>query len=151
RMMSKMSGQRVAAESDGGTELAAILKSGVREKPDISALASLDRNKLCVMAWHYHDDDLPGPDADVELSLAGLPAAASQAKVEHYRIDADHSNSFTAWKKMDSPEKPTADQYAKLEQAGQLAKLSSAPESIAVQDGKGTVRFSLPRQAVSLV
>jgi xylan 1,4-beta-xylosidase len=45
------------------------------------ALASLDGKELSVMLWHYHDDDLPGPDADVELSLAGLPLASGDARV----------------------------------------------------------------------
>ena len=46
----------------------------------------------------------------------------AEAKVQHYRIDPDHSNSFTVWQTMDSPKKPTADQYATLEKAGQLPK-----------------------------
>src|SRR5262249_14239103 len=63
RMFSKMSGQRLAVESDGEVSLDTILRQGVREKPDVSALASLDQNKLCVLVWHYHDDDVAGPDA----------------------------------------------------------------------------------------
>ena len=54
------------------------LQSGVRGKPDVAALASLDGQKLCVLAWHYHDDDVPGPAADVELELRGLPLAGRQ-------------------------------------------------------------------------
>ena len=69
RMFSKMSGQRLAAESSGAVSLDAILKDGVRAKPDVSALASLDGKKLSVLVWHYHDDDVPGPDAAVELQF----------------------------------------------------------------------------------
>ena len=40
-----------------------MLKDGVRgATPDVSALASLEANRLSVMVWHYHDDDVPGPD-----------------------------------------------------------------------------------------
>ena len=77
RMFSKMGGQRLAAESDGAVPLDDMLKDGVRAKPDVAALASLDGKKLCVLVWHYHDDDVPGPDAAVELSLTGLPPARS--------------------------------------------------------------------------
>src|SRR5262249_7398135 len=63
RMFSKMTGQRVAAESDGALPLDEMVRRGVRDQPDVSALASLDGTKLCVMVWHYHDDDLPGPAA----------------------------------------------------------------------------------------
>ncbi len=52
----------------------------------------------------------------------------------HYRIDQEHSNSFTTWKKMGSPQNPTAEQIAVLEKAGQLEMLGS-PQWIKVKDG----------------
>ena len=74
RMFGLMGGKRLAVESTGEVGLEAIRKDGVRGKPDVSALASLRDGKVCVLAWHHHDDDVPGPDADVELTLSGLPA-----------------------------------------------------------------------------
>jgi xylan 1,4-beta-xylosidase len=145
RMFAKMSGQRVVAESDGAVPLDAMLREGVRGKPDVGALASLEGRKLCLLAWHYHDDDVPGPGANVELSLGGVPAGP--LRVTHYRIDAAHSNAFEAWKKMGSPAKPTPAQYAAIEDVSQLAQLSP-PSTI---DGAGAHRFELPRQAVSLL
>jgi xylan 1,4-beta-xylosidase len=150
RMFAKMSGQRLAVDSDGAVPLDAILKSGVRDKPDVSALASLDKDKLCVFVWHYHDDDVPGPAADIELALTGLPLPAGEARLQHFRIDEEHSNAFTAWKRMDSPQKPTPEQYAQLEKAGQLTPMG-APETVRVSDAKATVKLTLPRQAVSLL
>ena len=130
--------------------LDAILKNGVRDKPDVAALASLDDGKLCVLAWHYHDDDVPGPAADVELTVTGLPLRTGEAKLTQFRIDETHSNAFTAWKRMGSPPKPTPEQYAELEQAGQLAAAGPA-EAVRVADGKVTARVHLPRQAVALL
>lgn len=150
RMFGKMSGQQLAVESSGGTTLDAMMKSGVRAQPDVSALASLDQNKLCVLVWHYHDDDVPGPAAAVELSLAGLAQRDGTAKLRHYRIDADHSNSFEAWKRIGAPAQPTPEQYLELEKAGQLATLSG-PESVSMKDGGATLRMVLPRQGVSLL
>jgi len=43
-----------------------------------------------------------------------------------FRIDETHSNSFTAWKKMGSPAKPTEEQMAALEKAGKLEMLEPA-------------------------
>jgi xylan 1,4-beta-xylosidase len=51
---------------------------------------------------------------------------------------------------MGSPQKPTAEQYAKLERAGQL-ELFDSPAWIPVVNGKAEVSFSLPRQGVSLI
>src|SRR5262245_28921668 len=60
RMFSKMSGDRLPAVSDHAVPLDSMLKNGVRGEPDVAALASLDHDKLCVLVWHYHDDDLAG-------------------------------------------------------------------------------------------
>jgi xylan 1,4-beta-xylosidase len=51
---------------------------------------------------------------------------------------------------MGSPQQPTPDQYTTIEQASNLALLA-APEWVRPKDGKTTLRFSLPRQAVSLL
>ena len=150
RMFAKMSGQGLAVESDAAAPLEEILRGGVRAKPDVSALASLDQNKLCVLIWHYHDDDVPGPEADVELALNALPLASGEAKLQHFRIDEDHSNAFAAWKRLGSPQQPTPEQYTQLEKAGRLAALAG-PETLRVEKGAAVVRFMLPRQAVSLV
>jgi xylan 1,4-beta-xylosidase len=150
RMFSLMGGQRLEAQSTGDRGLDAILERGVRDAPDISALATRDGDRLAILAWHYHDDDLSGPDAEVALEVTGLPAGTSYALLHHYRIDQRYSNSFEAWKRMGSPQRPSAEQYAELEGAGQLALLES-PAWIRHDGGKLTVRFSLPRQAVSLL
>lgn len=150
KMFSLMSGHRVAVESDAAVPLDAILKGGVRQSPDVTALAALGTNQLAVLAWHYHDDDVPGPAADVSLSLAGLPASVKSATLTHYRIDAEHSNAFEVWKRMGSPQEPTAGQFAQLEKASQLTTLGE-PEKIPVGDGNAKLTFSLPRQAVSLL
>ena len=74
RLLSRMGGRRLATESTGEVPLDAIVRDGVRGAPDVGALASLDGSRLCVLAWHYHDDDVPGPDAAVALTLEHLPA-----------------------------------------------------------------------------
>jgi xylan 1,4-beta-xylosidase len=127
-----------------------ILRRGVRANPDVAALASLDGKKLCVLVWHYHDDDVPGPDADVSLEVNNIPATAGPVRMRHFRIDQEHSDAYAVWRQMGSPEKPTPEQYAKLEQAGKLAALGAA-ETVSVRDGQAVVRFALPRQAVSLL
>jgi xylan 1,4-beta-xylosidase len=102
------------------------------------------------MIWHYHDDDVAGPAAEVDLQLAGLPPAARQARQTHYRIDEDHSNAFVAWKRMGSPQPPTTEQYAALEKASQLATVKD-PNQVRWESGAARLRVHLPRQGVSLV
>jgi xylan 1,4-beta-xylosidase len=150
RMMSKMSGKRLAVESDYHTPLDRMIRAGVRGKPDVSALATLDGKKLCVLVWHYHDDGVTGDDAAVELQLRGLPVEKGEASLRHFRIDEEHSNAFNLWKKLGEPQQPTAEQYQQLEKAGELAELEG-PGRIAAENGQATIRIVLPRQAVSLV
>jgi xylan 1,4-beta-xylosidase len=149
RMFSKMSGERVAVEGGTGCTAEKILKHGVRGKPDVSALAARDQNKLTVLVWHYHDDDLPGPDAAVEMKLTGLPVANGDAQLTQYRIDARHSNAYAAWQRMGEPLPLAGRQLLELEKAGQLAELEP-PGKLAVKDGAADWSFNLPRQGVSL-
>lgn len=151
RMLSEMEGHRVAASSSGEVPLAAILAHGVRGLPDVGVRASESPGRLTVLIWHYHDDDVPGPDADVRLHVAGLPEAQAGVEMAHYRIDEGHSNAFSVWKRMGAPSDPSPAQYAQLRQAGQLAALTASPEQVPIQGGRAELRFALPRSGVSLL
>ncbi len=151
RMFSRMSGRRVEAKSSEQADLDDVLKNGVREKPDVGTLAALADRKLTVLAWHYLDDDVPGPDAAVDLTVEHLPAAAGEGRLTLYRIDAGHSNAFTVWQGMGSPTAPSDAQYAQLVKAGQLAVDTGAPATVALQQGAAKLKMALPRQGVSLV
>ena len=153
RMFSRMSKNRIPAESSHSISLDAIMRDGVRGKPDVAALASCDAEsrQITVMIWHYHDDDLAGPSASIKVSVDGFPAGVSKAKLKHFRVDNDHGNAYAAWLEMGSPVAPNARQYDRLQRASELTELSGSPESILVEDGTAQLSFSLPRQGVSLV
>jgi xylan 1,4-beta-xylosidase len=136
RMAALMRGNRIRADSTSS--------------PDVDALAAGADREISVLAWNYHDDDVPAPDADVRLEIAGVSGAAARALVRHYRIDESHSNAWTAWKAMGSPQHPAPEQYAKLEAAGQL-QLADSPRWVDVRNGAAELELSLPRQGVSLL
>lgn len=150
RMFSKMNGQQVAVSSDSAVSLDDIKKTGVRERPDVSAIASLDRAKLAILLWHYHDDDLEGPPADIKLAISGIPFSSRRATLVRYLIDRDHSNAFTVWKNIGSPAQPTPAQYAELHQAGHLAQVEEG-RHVEVVDGKCDLTLNLARQGVALI
>jgi xylan 1,4-beta-xylosidase len=102
------------------------------------------------MVWNYHDDDVSADAAQVNVTIAGIPSGTKKVLLEHYRIDDTHSNSYTVWKAMGSPQSPTPEQYERLKEAGQLQLLQS-PEWIDVEQGKVTIETKLPRQATSLL
>ncbi len=150
RMAGMMGANRIKAESNSRVPLPEMLKEGVRGNPDVDALAAASDRTISVLAWNYHDDDLPGPAANVQVELAGIPAGARRVLLQHYRIDETHSNAWTAWKRMGSPQSPNAEQYATLEAAGQLQQLGS-PRWIDIREGAAKLNITLPRQAVSLL
>jgi xylan 1,4-beta-xylosidase len=155
RMLAKMRGQRIAVQSSSEVPLDKIVREGVRGTPDVTALAAIDvgARQLAALVWHYHDDELPGADANVELTFAGLPKefASGSAKLTHYRIDEQHSNAFTAWKRLGSPPGPSVAQYKQLVAAGKLEPLRDAPATVAIENATASLKFALPRQGVSLV
>ena len=150
RMAALMSGERVLTSSTGQVPLDDILSSGVTQAPDVDAIATKADREAAVMLWNYHDDDLPAPGARVQVTVAGIPSGIKKVLLEHYRIDDTHSNSYSAWKAMGSPQTPTPEQYARLKEAGQLELLSS-PQWLDVSNGKVTIGTDLPRQATSLM
>ena len=149
RMLGQMSGNRVEAVSSAGLTVAAIRDAGVRDAPDISALAARSSNSATVLMWNYHDDDLPAPAAPITLTIQGLPAG--RATITHLRIDETHSNSYSAWVRMGSPQQPTPAQIAALERASALQPLRPARMVTIAGDGLVTETFDLPRKSVSFV
>ena len=148
RMMGLLGGERVEASSAAELSADEVLKSGVRGPADISAVATRKPTEIDVLAWNYHDDDVAAPSAPIELKIDGVPATAQRVLVEHFRIDATHSNAFEVWKAMGSPAQPSEAQFRTLEGAGQL-QLISSPEWVTPANGIVTLKFNLPRQAVS--
>jgi len=151
RMLGQMGGERIATESSSAAPIETIRDAGAQRTPDVNALASRQDRAVSVLVWNYHDDDLPAPPAQVELVVEGLPVGARERlSIHHYRVDAEHSNSYELWKKMGSPQKPPPEQYLQLERAGQL-QLFGSPEWMRATNGRVTLKFDLPRQGVSLL
>jgi xylan 1,4-beta-xylosidase len=148
RMLGQMKGDRLAVTSTSAAPLETIRDNGVRERPDVYALAARSGRDVFVMAWNYHDDDLPAAPAEIDLTIDGM--ADGRPTLTHFRIDQDHSNSYAAWNKMGSPAAPTSSQYSELEKAGTLQMLK-APERVRVADKTLKLTFTLPRQGVSLL
>jgi xylan 1,4-beta-xylosidase len=153
RMAGMFSGDRVATTSSAQIAVDDLVKSGVRgdlATADVDAFATRSGSEASIMLWSYHDDDLPAPGNAVTVTVTGIPASVRRVQLEHFRIDETHSNAFTVWKAMGSPQAPTPEQYATLQAAGQLQLLTS-PEWLDVANGTVTIATALPRQATSLL
>ena len=149
RMFGMMQGMRVETSQGTPYSYKTIRNESVRGKEsDINALAAKDKSAATVMVWNYHDDNILLPPAPVKIKISGF--AANRVLLHHYRIDKEFSNSYEVWKKMGSPQNPTPEQYAELENSGQLELLTS-PEWIKTKNGEVILDFQLPFQGVSLL
>ncbi len=150
RMFGQLGRERLKSESSAALPVDEVLRAGVRGQPDINAIATRKNHEIEILVWNYHDVDLPVDPARIDLSVSGLPATVGQALLEHFRIDSNHSNGFTAWKEMGAPQSPSPDQYEQIEAAGQLQLLES-PSFIRIEQGAARLQFTLPRQGLSLL
>jgi xylan 1,4-beta-xylosidase len=149
RMLGQMKGERIVASSTGALALDDLLASSVRTQPDINVIATRANGRVNILVWNYHDNS-DSPPAEIHLKVEGLPEGVSRMLLEHWRVDHDHSNSYTAWQAMGSPPNPTANQYQILKAAGQLQLLES-PRWIAAKGDAIELTLIEPPQGVSLL
>jgi len=148
RMFGMMKGNRVQVNGNRMYSLESFIDSSVRNKTDIGGLAAMDKKEVTVMIWNYHDEDKLDDGENVDVRLDGLPTTS--LTMTTYGIDQTHSNSYTAWKKMGSPQQPTSEQIRALEKAGQLQQIGKE-KKLKAKNGNLTVSVNLPRQAVYLL
>ncbi len=136
RMFGLLGSERVKVSSTGAIPTDKVLSAGVRQDPNISAIATRKIHEIEILIWNYHDEDVDAPATPIDLVITGLPesselapkpgapiplspislvamplAPISLAMVEHFRVDSHHSNAFTAWKQIGSPQSPSPEQY----------------------------------------
>jgi xylan 1,4-beta-xylosidase len=150
RLFARLGPTQVDASSSGEVPLAQIVSEGVRAAPDVGVLATrADDGRVDILLWQYRDDDVPGPDAEVQLSINGLaPRAKWQARV--WRVDRHNGDAFTAWKAMGSPASPTRQQIDQLVRFSRMAPRRipfGPPES----DGSVALESRVPLQGVELI
>jgi xylan 1,4-beta-xylosidase len=147
RLFAKLGEEKLVVSNSAQVPLEALMASGVQGQADVGSIATRTADgKVALLLWHYHDDDVAGPDAQIRVALNGMRRAPANATV--WRVDGDHANAFTAWKKMGSPQSPNQDQYAQLETASQMKS-----ESVRVTrvSGGAELEIRVPRQGVALV
>ncbi len=86
----------------------------------------------------------------ITLTISGLTPGASY-RLEHERIDNDHSNVYGAWQSIGSPKWPDPSQMASLHQKDALQTLTPPTTVSSNSQGEVTLDFDLPMPAVSWV
>jgi len=150
RMFALMSGDRVKTSSTGAVPLDTLVSTGVRDAPDVDAFATHGAKEAAVLVWNYHDVNQPADYSPTTITISGIPTGVHRVLLQHFRIDDTHSNAYTVWQHMGSPQHPTSQQYAELQSAGQLQLLTS-PRWLVVSNGQVEVETGMPREGISLL
>jgi xylan 1,4-beta-xylosidase len=150
KLLGALRGVRLPVTSSGARTLDELLESGVREAPDVDALASIDGDRAQILVWHYHDDLVPADPVSVTLNVALPSAFGSRATVTHRRVDEAHGNAFAVWQAQGEPVSPSSEELAALREA--MNSLDFEPtRTLEVTEGRATLSFELPRFGVSLI
>ena len=148
RMFDRLRGDRIQAWSDHQLSIDEIIAKGVRGKSDVGVFATREGRKLNVLLWHYHDDDIRGPEADVSLSVGLIDGQALKTCRQH-RVDEAHGNPFKTWLAMGSPKQPSDDQIKQLKAVAAATEAETPTLNVSQDSVKLNVR--LPRQSVVLL
>jgi xylan 1,4-beta-xylosidase len=149
RLLARLGDEQISANSSGQVPLPLIVSDGVRTSADVGVLATRTAGgRVDILLWHYRDDDVPGPAANIHLSIAGLAPGRREAHV--WRVDAQNGDAFSAWKAMGSPATPTQEQLDRLKQASRMVARAVRLKTRS-RDGTVTVERSLPQQGVELI
>ena len=151
RMLGRLGDRRLTVASSRAW-LPERLDSDETTMPEeIDALAAAGRDGVSVLVWRHADDQYATDTraAEVELRLERLSLGA-RVRVSHWRIDARHSNSHSAWRALGAPQDPSASQLRAITARQGLERY--APDRTAtVRHGALTLRLALPLPGVSLI
>lgn len=147
RLFARLGADQIEANSSRELPLKEIIAEGARETPDVGVLATrAEGGRIDVLLWHYRDDDVSSPAAEILLKISGAAVRGSQIRA--WRVDEAHANAFAAWKAMGSPPEPTAAQHRQLAHASKIRSLRLHGR---FQNDQLILERQLPIQGVELI
>ncbi len=148
RMLGMMRGRSLEVTSNRKIEPSTVVKNGLRNEAEISAVAARTENEITILVWNYHDFDESVNPEDVTLTIENL-TASDKVLIEHFRLDEDHGNPYRVWLEMGAPKFMTNEQLQLLHDASELPLIHS-PEYYHVIDSRVILKTQIPRFSLSL-
>jgi len=152
RMYAHMGHQEIAFTSSAAKDPLTYADSfGRGETSDISGFATLAGNQaLAVLIYNHHDDwDLQSEQA-LDVEIANIPLVGPNLRLQHYRIDHNHSNAYAEWVRQGKPMYPAPGQRAAIK-AREGLELVEPPHIVTAAAGQVKLQFSLPVHGISLL
>ena len=148
RMWGMLGGSWLQTASDGALPLTAMLQGVASTHSDVNAVATRAGKQIDILVWDYDDRDIAAPPVNISLHLDGL--TSDKASMKRFLVDHDHSNAYTTWLAMGSPQQPSTEQRAALIKGSTLDQVDPQ-QSLAIHNKSATLTFPLARRGVSLV
>ncbi|MBO0810540.1 MAG: glycoside hydrolase [Microlunatus sp.] len=152
RMLALLGQDRLRSTSDAAWQLSELDHTDGSSMPEeVDAIASRTaEGTIAVLVWRHIDDQYQTSDSQtpVTVTVRNLPAASYQLR--HLRIDANHSNSFTVWESLGSPQDPTPDELGKITERQGLEELE-AHRRVIPSGNTASLELSLPLPSASLL
>jgi len=116
----------------------------------VDGLASISDNEAEIMIWYFDDNWEATGKVKISLEVSNLPFESNLVKYIHYRIDGDHSNSFSEWVRQGEPQDPS-DEQIKAIKVRQDLEVYEEIQGWEAEDKKFKRLFTLPMHGVSLI
>jgi xylan 1,4-beta-xylosidase len=153
RMLSRLGHTRLAVDSSHAWPLEKLDDGEAGMPEEIDALATFNgRDCVTVLAWRHADDQYltHSGETDVTLRVERLPFEGRRVRLRHWRVDAQHSNSHTAWRQLDGPQDPTDAQLRAIKERQGLELCEPEREEM-IRDGTLVLRAPFPLPSASLI
>jgi xylan 1,4-beta-xylosidase len=151
RMFARLGSTRLPATSDRSwhvEDLDRTAPGACPEEIDVLATRS-EEGEIAVLVYRRTDDQYQTDDLDAKVTIEINNLSNAPRTLEHYRIDADHSNAHTVWQSLGSPQDPTPEQLTAVHARMGLEE-APLPE-VNVAGSTGIVNLELPLGSASLL
>jgi hypothetical protein len=126
---------------------------GTTASPGVNAVATISTKGDTVSVLVYsHVDGTTGSSSttdNVTLNIT-MPTGWTSARMEHFVVDVNHSNSYQSWVGLGKPANPTAAQWTTIASAAQLAHYDSVA-NVTITGGTYTKTFTQNYYSVGLI
>ena len=151
KLFARLGSQRVAVDFPAMLSTDEIIAHGVKDRPDVGAVATREAHRLVVLLWNYHDvAGLLTEPAEVTLQLAGLAAGRERIRaIKQYTVDGKSGNAHTQWVALGAPASPSPEQVRLLTAAAEM--MPEARDWEPTADRGARVSLALAPQSVLLL
>lgn len=148
RMLARLGRLRLEASSDAAWSVTSLDNTeALGEEVDVLAARS-DDGALSALIWRHDDDQHRRDPKQRSITVRWRGLRDERYLLRHLRIDAEHSNSHSAWKSLGSPDYPDAAATEAVRRAGALTRIES-DRHCNVINGELIVELEMPLSSVS--